>query len=210
METIEFYKVNEPYGFFSNFSPHRIFIKGEMWYTIEHYFQASKFESVGVRNRIKLIESPMEAAKEGRNRSNKLREDWEAVKVQIMKEALFCKFTQHPKLRKEILLTGSSLIVEHTNNDYYWDDGGDGSGQNILGKLLMELRSELQAISDNVDLVLPPWIAFPNMNQQDSFWRMGFGEDYITQWASFYYETDMQLYQQNFPETSEWVGFYDE
>ena len=152
----------------------------------------------------------MEAAKEGRNRNNKLREDWEAVKVQIMKEALFYKFTQHPKLRKEILLTGNSLIVEHTNNDYYWGDGSDGSGQNVLGKLLMELRSELQAISANVDLVLPPWITFPNMSQQDLFWRMGFGEDYITQWASFYYETDMKMYQQNFPETSEWVGFYDE
>lgn len=210
METIEFYKVNEPYGFFSNFSPHRIYIKGEMWYTVEHYFQASKFENIGVKNRIKEIKSPMEAAKEGRNRNNKLREDWEAVKDQIMKEALLSKFTQHPKLRKEILLTGNSLIVEHTKNDYYWGDGGDGSGQNILGKLLMELRSDLQEISDNVDLVLPPWIAFPNISQHDMFWSMGFGEEYITQWADYYYESDMQLYQLNFPEIPEWKGVYDE
>lgn len=99
------------------------------------------------------------------------------------------------------------MIIEYTKIDYYWCDG---LGQNVLVKLLMQLRSELQLISDNLDLVLPSSIAFPNMSLQDSFWRMGFGEDYITQWADYYYETDMHIYQLKFPETPEWEGVYDE
>jgi N-glycosidase YbiA len=42
------------------------------------------------------------------------------------------------------LATGDAKIVEHTENDAYWGDGGDGSGQNKLGQILMEVREELR------------------------------------------------------------------
>ena len=42
-----------------------------------------------------------------------------------------------------LLDTGDALIVEHTVNDRYWGDGGDGSGKNMLGRILMEIRTEL-------------------------------------------------------------------
>ena len=60
-----------------------------------------------------------------------------------MREALRAKFTQHPDLKELLLRTGSAQLVEHTANDNYWGDGGDGSGKNRLGILLMELRAEL-------------------------------------------------------------------
>jgi predicted NAD-dependent protein-ADP-ribosyltransferase YbiA (DUF1768 family) len=37
------------------------------------------------------------------------------------------------------------VLVEHTARDSYWGDGGDGSGRNRLGHLLMQLRAELRA-----------------------------------------------------------------
>lgn len=86
----------------------------------------------------------MVAAKMGRDRSRPLRPDWESVKDDIMREALIAKFSQHSNLRKLLLDTEDSHIVEHTKNDAYWGDGGNGSGQNRLGQLLMEVRSELQ------------------------------------------------------------------
>jgi predicted NAD-dependent protein-ADP-ribosyltransferase YbiA (DUF1768 family) len=46
-----------------------------------------------------------------------------------------------------LLSTGHETIVEHTANDDYWGDGGDGSGRNRLGLLLMELREILRADS---------------------------------------------------------------
>jgi ribA/ribD-fused uncharacterized protein len=81
----------------------------------------------------------------GRSRKLPLRRDWEAVKDQVMLEALRAKFTQHEDLRAILLGTGEARLVEHTANDSYWGDGGDGSGKNRLGQLLMGLREELRA-----------------------------------------------------------------
>ncbi len=86
----------------------------------------------------------MIAARMGRDRSKRLRADWEAVKDGLMREAVRAKFAQHADLREILLATGDAVIVEHTENDAYWGNGGDGSGKNMLGKILMEVRGELQ------------------------------------------------------------------
>ena len=59
-----------------------------------------------------------------------------------MLTALRAKFEQHAALRELLLGTGDAQLVEHTTNDHYWADGGDGSGRNMLGELLMRVRSE--------------------------------------------------------------------
>jgi ribA/ribD-fused uncharacterized protein len=61
-----------------------------------------------------------------------------------MREAVLAKFSQHPDLREILLATGDALIVEHTENDSYWGDGGDGSGVNMLGRILVEVRAALR------------------------------------------------------------------
>ena len=81
----------------------------------------------------------------GRSRKLPLRKDWEHVKDNVMREALMAKFTQHSDLKQQLLSTGSATIIEHTENDSYWGDGGDGSGKNKLGVLLMEIRERLRA-----------------------------------------------------------------
>ncbi|HZS48306.1 MAG TPA: NADAR family protein [Blastocatellia bacterium] len=143
MEPIKFYKTNDPFGCFSNFAAYPITLKGKVWPTTEHYFQAQKFPNSEHEENIRLCESPMIAARMGRDRSKPLRKDWEIVKDDIMREGLRAKFNQHQDLQKILLETGDAEIIEHTTNDKYWGDGGDGSGKNMLGRLLMELRSEL-------------------------------------------------------------------
>ena len=86
----------------------------------------------------------MVAANMGRNRERMLRLGWEGMKDDIMREALHAKFTQHPALQSLLLATGDAELVEHTTNDRYWADGGDGGGRNRLGQLLMELRAQLR------------------------------------------------------------------
>ena len=44
-----------------------------------------------------------------------------------------------------LLSTGDALIIEHSRRDRYWGDGGDGSGANKLGQILMRVRGELRA-----------------------------------------------------------------
>jgi N-glycosidase YbiA len=62
-----------------------------------------------------------------------------------MREAVWAKFEQHGELRTLLLDTRDAQIIEHTKNDSYWADGGDGSGRNMLGQILMETRQKLAA-----------------------------------------------------------------
>lgn len=64
-----------------------------------------------------------------------------------MPEAVLAKFTQHEEIRTVLLSTGEAVLIEHTRNDDYWGDGGDGHGKNMLGKVLMCVRDELRARS---------------------------------------------------------------
>ena len=143
-EIINFYSVNDEYGVFSNFAAYPIKLKGLMWPTSEHYFQAMKFESADDQNEIRRSKSPMEAARKGRDRKRKLRSNWESVKDNVMREAVMQKFTQHHDLKEILLSTGSAKLIEHTKNDSYWGDGGNGFGKNKLGQILMEVREKLR------------------------------------------------------------------
>ncbi|MEG3859441.1 NADAR family protein [Microcoleus sp. herbarium12] len=143
---IYFYKVEEPYGCFSNFSPHEICLHGQDWLTVEHYYQAQKF--VGSPDRrlvaaIRAVPTPQEAAKLGRDPSHRMRDDWESVKFAIMREAVLTKFLTHSDIQAILLATGDRLIVEDSPTDYYWGCGCDGTGQNHLGKIMMSVRSEI-------------------------------------------------------------------
>ncbi|KAJ3043326.1 hypothetical protein HDV00_005329 [Rhizophlyctis rosea] len=154
-DTILFYRGNEiPYGIFSNFYRAPIDLDGQTWPTTEHYFQAMKFPtSPNIQELIRNAETPGEAARLGRKRSYPLRPDWEEVKDGVMKRCLIAKFEQYPELKKVLMGTGERKLVEHTRNDRYWADGGDGSGRNMLGILLMEIRGEMrvpkQVVVDN-------------------------------------------------------------
>jgi ribA/ribD-fused uncharacterized protein len=144
LKQIRFYRLNEPYGEFSNFSPHPVELKGCVWPTSEHYFQAQKFAGTMHEEAVRQAKSPMIAARMGRSRERPLRPDWESVKEDVMREALRAKFAQHPGLRSMLLGTGDAELIEHTRNDRYWGDGGDGTGRNRLGELLVEIRTHLR------------------------------------------------------------------
>jgi ribA/ribD-fused uncharacterized protein len=142
---IHFYSTTGEYGCFSNFSRHSVFLKGKKWRTSEHYFQAQKFAGEPDEEQIRQANTPMIAANMGRERKRPLRRDWESVKERVMLDALRAKFTQHEELKETLLGTDDAVLVEHTANDNYWGDGGDGSGKNRLGRLLMLVREELRA-----------------------------------------------------------------
>jgi len=142
--TINFYGSREPYFEFSNFARFIVTLDGKTWPTSEHYFQAQKFLDEGLQEEVRLAKTPRIAAEMGRDRSKPLRPDWEEVKDDVMRKVVRAKFTQHEELRKLLLDTGDAIIVEHTANDSYWGDGGDGSGKNMLGQILMEIRAELK------------------------------------------------------------------
>lgn len=142
---IHFYSTTGEHGCFSNFYRARLFLDGRHWPTSEHYFQAQKYAGTPREEEVRRAKTPSEAASLGRSRKHSIRADWESVKEAVMYAALVAKFTQHDDLRAVLLGTGDAVLVEHTARDSYWGDGGDGSGRNRLGHLLMQLRAELRA-----------------------------------------------------------------
>ena len=70
--------------------------------------------------------------------------NWDNLKDNVMYEVIKAKFTQHGELRVLLVETNDAIIIEHTENDNYWGDGGDGKGKNRLGKILMKVREELK------------------------------------------------------------------
>ncbi|KAF7817738.1 riboflavin biosynthesis protein PYRR, chloroplastic isoform X1 [Senna tora] len=154
---IFFYKTWDPYGAFSNFSPHPIQMpdgNGDYvtWLSVEHYYQAHKFVGVidlyaqNCVERIKSAKSPEEAARMGRSmqrqRPDLVRSEWDNIKIEVMYRALKCKFSIYPHLNSMLLSTAGSVLVEASPHDLFWGGGRDGEGLNYLGRLLMQLRSE--------------------------------------------------------------------
>jgi hypothetical protein len=142
--TIYFYGTRTQYGCFSNFSRHGFELDGVWWSTSEYYFQAQKFAGTPHADQIREVKTPKEAARMGRDRSRPLRSDWERVKDDIMRKAVLRKFETHADIREVLLSTGDAPIVENAPGDYYWGCGADGSGKNMLGQILMEVREILR------------------------------------------------------------------
>ncbi|KJH72180.1 NADAR family protein [Aliterella atlantica] len=142
--TIYFYSVREQYGCFSNFSLHGFELDNAWWITSEHYFQAQKFAGTPYLEEVRQAKTPKDAANMGRSRDRPLRADWEQVKDDIMRQAVLKKFETHSNIREVLLSTGGKLIVENALGDYYWGCGADGSGKNMLGLILMEVRQILR------------------------------------------------------------------
>jgi len=135
---------DNPYGCFSNFSRHPFELDGRRWPTSEHYFQAQKFQDWADAEDVRRARSPKEAADIGRDHSRALRRDWENVKDDVMRRAVLRKFETHDDIRQILLDTGDESIVENAPGDYYWGCGADGSGKNMLGTILMEVRETLR------------------------------------------------------------------
>lgn len=202
---IRFYETDKAYGCFSNFSRHPVVIDNVMWPTSEHYFQAMKFVDKADRAAVRAAPTGFVAAQLGRERHRSFRQDWEDVRDQVMLDVLRAKFVQHAELREILASTQGAQLVEHTKNDRYWADGGDGTGQNMLGILLEKVRTELAATA--TQFVTPPWVAHPEIAAADMYWRMGKGEsEYMdaTRFRDSLTAAARQHYEKYFPVPLEW------
>jgi ribA/ribD-fused uncharacterized protein len=155
MSEIRFHLKGDEHGYLSNFFPlpHGLELDGLVWPTSEHYFQAQKFVDTDPEHAeaIRRMQRPYDAWQMGTDPNHPRRADWHSVRDAVMRKAVAAKFRQYPDLRRRLLATGTDQLVEHTATDDYWGDGGDGSGQNRLGQILMELRSELLSEAEEGD-----------------------------------------------------------
>ncbi|KAF8890344.1 DUF1768-domain-containing protein [Mucidula mucida] len=143
---ILFYDKTEPHYAFTNFSPHPIRYKGEVYPTSEHLFQSFKFEhrprlAAHIRT---CSRAPRVAFSEAQRFEPEKRSDWRNVSIAKMEETVFLKFTQHEDLKDELLRTGNAELIEDSPVDSFWGVGSDGKGRNELGKALMRIRDRIR------------------------------------------------------------------
>ena len=128
-----------------NFQEHPIVIGGKTFACTEAYYQAMK--SLGTPSHSQALQDiqnagPAEAFSFGQQYG--LRDDWSTARVNVMRKAIRAKFTQNNKLKELLLATGEYPLVQIKMDDF-WGTNADGSGKNMLGQLLMELRTQLRS-----------------------------------------------------------------
>jgi ribA/ribD-fused uncharacterized protein len=150
MTEIRFYlPIEVPYGALSNYYPRPLLFDGSTYPSSEHAYQAAKARRPVVREWIAEAPTPMLAAAAGdRLPDEEVASGWTSRQVPLMQAILLAKFTQHADLRTLLVSTGDALLIESALEDNatnrFWSKVG-GEGMNMLGRLLMELRSALRA-----------------------------------------------------------------
>ena len=142
------------YRFLSNFWPAPIEVFGITFPTVEHAYVYAKIdgnmdsESIALKFDIRhRLAQPDEVKKAGR--AALLRPDWDHVRLPTMTMLVSAKFNQNPQLGERLIATGHAQLIE--GNDWHDNFWGDCSclaceglrKQNNLGRILMEVRSDL-------------------------------------------------------------------
>lgn len=141
MQTIK--EFQGEYRWLSNFMPCKIVLSNIIYPSVEHAYMSAKsidpsWKELCARPDIK----PGEIKR--RSRKVKLVENWDSIKLQIMRVCLQQKYTQEPYLSKLIATKGMQLEEGNKWNDKFWGiDLRTGEGENNLGKMIMEIREQL-------------------------------------------------------------------
>lgn len=129
------------YRWLSNFHPCRIEDGGVEFGSVEAAYQSNKADNLDDFLLFADL-TPGQAKRLGRE--IKIRSDWDDIKVMVMHRLLIEKFWHHVNLRELLLNTGDLELIEGNNwGDTFWGVC-NGVGENMLGKLLMNVRDTIE------------------------------------------------------------------
>lgn len=128
----------------ASFSKHGFHLDDTEWPSVEHYYQAMKFEDPDYREQIRQAAHPSDAEKLGKSKKHGRRKDWDKVKEVYMTRGTYIKCRTHTEVAQALLKTGDTHLVESSQYDYFWGCGRDMRGTNAYGKVLMNVRQKLR------------------------------------------------------------------
>lgn len=164
-EVVVVYKTKEDFGGLSNMaSGYPLQINSVRILTTEALYQACRFPHLPeVQREIIGQHSPMTAKMKSKPHRKDSRPDWDEVRYKVMRWCLRVKLAQnYAEFGRLLLATRDRPIVEQSRKDDYWgaklaDEVGDTLiGQNVLGRLLMELREKLKDDTEGALKSVPP------------------------------------------------------
>ena len=124
-------------------SPHMVMLEETNWPSMEHYYQ---IHVAGNASQIAVLKSldAVAAYRFARPWYRKKSKGWKASRRVLMTRAAYTKAQMYPEVKAFLMNTGQSLLVETSLYDYYWGIGRDQRGENMLGKIWMDVRAKLQ------------------------------------------------------------------
>jgi ribA/ribD-fused uncharacterized protein len=132
--------------------------------TAEALYQACRFPHLPEIQKLIIAQnSPMTAKMKSKPYRDQSRQDWDKVRVNIMRWCLRVKLVQNwEKFGQLLLQTGDKSIVEDSSKDEFWGarptENNQLVGANVLGRLLMELREHLKQGANFIELIKTPSI----------------------------------------------------
>ncbi|SMF23560.1 hypothetical protein SAMN02745866_01517 [Alteromonadaceae bacterium Bs31] len=127
----------------STCSVHPLELEDERWMTAEHYYQAQIVASKEIVEKIKNAESGEQAYKLGSRWFRRKKAGWKDTRRVFMTRALYTKVQMYPLVKEALLDTDERLILETSLYDPYWGISRDQRGENMLGKVWMDIRKKL-------------------------------------------------------------------
>lgn len=123
----------------SNFWPATVMLDNVYYPSVENAYQAAK--TLVLEDRVAFRACTAAQAKK-LGRKLKVRQDWDNIKISVMRDLLSQKFTI-AELAEKLKATGDANLVEgNTWGDTFWGMC-DGKGHNHLGTLLMFIREQI-------------------------------------------------------------------
>ena len=142
----------------SNFSSFNLMWHGITFPTSEHAYHWEKFNFnygvakeanldygliMNVRDLIVKAKSAHVAFQLGQQYKHLRHPSWDDIKIPQMKKILHQKVEQHEYVKYKLEQTGDRLLIEDSWRDGFWGINKNWDGLNMLGKIWMEIRSEL-------------------------------------------------------------------
>lgn len=135
------------FKFLSNFYPAPVVYELIEYPTSEHAYQAAK--TLDIIQRQNVADQPTPALAKRYGKAVTMRPNWDEIKVKVMQEIVYAKFTQNENLGNMLVITDDAILIEgNTWGDTFWGVCG-GVGENKLGNILMDVRDRLNKEREN-------------------------------------------------------------
>ena len=129
---------------FSNFHLSRFVLDGEEWNCVEQYYQCAKFQRDSEPYvRIKAQERPGAMKGLADHYAMQMRTDWTAIKRDVMRKAVYAKFSQNPQLMTRYRQFADRMLIHEARRDPFWGMNRNHVGENQLGKMVKAVCNEL-------------------------------------------------------------------
>lgn len=130
-------------------------LEQQVWRSAEHYLHSMLARKLRWAEKIRLAPTALDAYNLARPWYRSKKRGWKNLRRVYMTRALYTQVQMYPELRDYLLSTGEELIVESSMYDHYWGIGRDQRGENMTGKIWMDIRKKLRQNQPGQDQAAP-------------------------------------------------------